>query len=166
MIKKAVRQGTINFYFKKSEEISPHILDQIQSLIKKGGGVGSAYIEENLQKAFLVSYAMDQKRVVGTVTLKRPKEDYRKKIETATGLDLSGCLERGYTSVHPEFRDQDIADALIKGLIEKSKGRKIYATIRMDNISPLMLTYKNNMILAAQFINERTGRQIGLFMNQ
>jgi GNAT superfamily N-acetyltransferase len=165
-MKRDIRQGTVKFYFKKPEEVSPNILDQIQNLIKKGGGVGSAYIEENLQNAFLVSYAMDQNRVVGTVTLKHPKDFYRKKIEAATGLDLSGYLERGYTSVHPEFRDQDIADALIKGLIEKSKGQKIYVTIRMDNISPLMLTYKNNMILSAQFINERTGHQIGLFMNQ
>ena len=141
-------------------------MDQIRHLIIKCGGVGTAYIRENLQNAFLISYAMDRdERVVGSVTLKHPKEEYRKKIEAATGLDLSGYIERGYTSVEPGMRDHDIADKLIKGLIERSKGQKIYVTIRMDNPPPLRLTYKNDMVLAAKFINERTGNEIGIFTN-
>ncbi len=129
--------------------------------------MGSAHIKENLENAFLVSYALNQEGlVVGTVTLKHPKEEYRRKIEAATGLDLSGYLERGYTSVDPVFRNYDVADRLIRGLIERSEGQKIYVTIRMDNTFALELTYKNNMVLAAQFINERTGHKIGVFTNQ
>jgi hypothetical protein len=160
-------QKNIRFYFNKPDEISSQILDQIQRLIRKGGEVGSAHIKENLEKAFLVSYALNQEGlVVGTVTLKHPKEEYRRKIEAATGLDLSGYLERGYTSVDPVFRNYDVADRLIRGLIERSEGQKIYVTIRMDNTFALELTYKNNMVLAAQFINERTGHKIGVFTNQ
>ncbi len=160
-------QKNIRFYFNKPDEISSQILDQIQRLIRKGGAVGSAHIKENLENAFLVSYALNQEGlVVGTVTLKHPKEEYRRKIEAATGLDLSGYLERGYTSVDPVFRNYDVADRLIRGLIERSEGQKIYVTIRMDNTFALELTYKNNMVLAAQFINERTGHKIGVFTNQ
>jgi hypothetical protein len=160
-------QKTLTYHFKKPDEISTLILDQIQLLIKKGGGVGSAHIKENLKNAFLISYALDQEDlVIGTVTLKHPKEAYRRKIERATALDLSGYLERGYTSVDPEFRNSDVADRLIKGLIERSKGQKIYVTIRMDNTFALALTYKNNMVLAAQFIDERTGNKIGVFTNK
>jgi hypothetical protein len=160
-------EKTVKYYFKKPDEISTQILDQIQLLIKKGGGVGFAHIKENLKNAFLISYALDQEGlVIGTVTLKHPKEEYRKKIETATELDLSGYLERGYTSVVPAFRNSDVADRLIKGLIERSKGQKIYVTIMMDNTFALALTYKNNMVLAAQFINERTGHKIGVFTNK
>ncbi|UCB49227.1 MAG: hypothetical protein JSW56_19340, partial [Deltaproteobacteria bacterium] len=145
-------QKNIRFYFNKPDEISSQILDQIQRLIRKGGEVGSAHIKENLENAFLVSYALNQEGlVVGTVTLKHPKEEYRRKIEAATGLDLSGYLERGYTSVDPVFRNYDVADRLIRGLIERSEGQKIYVTIRMDNTFALALTYKNNMVLAAQF---------------
>jgi hypothetical protein len=68
--------------------------------------------------------------------------------------------------VEAEFRNYDVADRLIKGLIERSWGQKIYVTIRMDNTFALELTYKNNMVLAAQFINERTGNKIGVFTNQ
>jgi GNAT superfamily N-acetyltransferase len=164
---KSSTQKTVKYYFKKPDEISSQILDQIQLLIKKGGEVGSACVKENLENAFLIGYALDQEGlVIGTVTLKHPKEAYRRKIEAATGLDLSGYLERGYTSVEPEFRNYDVGDRLIKGLIERSEGQNIYVTIRMDNTFALALTYKNNMVLAAQFINERTGHKIGLFTNQ
>ncbi|MGD8226863.1 MAG: hypothetical protein PVH82_13285 [Desulfobacteraceae bacterium] len=160
-------QKTVTYHFKKPDEISPQILDQIQLLIKKGGEVGSAFIKENLENAFLISYALDQVGlVVGTVTLKHPKEAYRRKIEAITGLDLSGYLERGYTSVERAFRNSDVADRLIKGLIDRSRGQKIYVTIRMDNKFALELTYKNNMVLAARFINERTGHKIGVFINK
>ena len=164
---KSSLQKNVTYYFKKPDEISSQILDQIQFLIKKGGEVGSAHIKKNLENAFLIGYALEQEGlVIGTVTLKHPKEAYRRKIEAATGLDLSGYLERGYTSVEPEFRNSDVADRLIKGLIERSRGQKIYVTIRMDNTFALELTYKNNMVLAAQFINERTGHKIGVFTNQ
>lgn len=164
---KPPKQPSINYYFKKPEEISSRILDQIQKLIKQSGGVGSAFIEENLRNAFLISYALDENgRVVGTVTLKNQKEAYRRRIEEAAGLDLSGYLERGYTSVEPDFRDWDIADKLIKGLIKRSRDKKVYVTIRLDNIPALKLTFKNNMVLAATYKNERTGHEIGVFINQ
>ena len=163
---KDIQTEPFEYYFRKPDETPADTLDQIYGLIAEGGGVGTSYIRENLRDAFLISYARDQGgRVVGTVTLKSPKEVYRKKIEAATGLDLSGYIERGYTSVEPAFRDRDIADRLIKGLIERSKGRKIYVTIRMDNGPALELTYKNGMVLAAKFLNERTGHEIGVFVN-
>jgi hypothetical protein len=163
----SVIQKTVTYHFKTPDQISSKILDRIHLLIEKGGEVGSAYIRENLENAFLISYALDQDGlVVGTVTLKHPKEAYRRKIESLTGLDLSGYLERGYTSVERKFRNSDVAHRLIKGLIDRSKGQKIYLTIRMDNRFALELTYKNDMVLAAQFINERTGHKIGVFTNK
>ena len=122
-------------------------------------------MQENLHNAFLIGYATDHGRMIGTVTHKNPKPAYRKRIEAATGLDLSGYIERGYTSVEPEYRKLGIADILIKGLIERSRGNKIYVTIRMDNIPALKLTYKNGMTLAAIFIDQKSGREIGVFTN-
>lgn len=159
-------KGDLRFFFEKPEEIPAHVLQQIQNLIIKGGAVGEKYIRDHLRNAFLIAYATAKDRVVGTVTLKQPKEEYRKKIESATGLDLSGYLERGYHSVEPEYRNRDIADTLIRGLIQRSKGMKTYVTISMDNLPPLRLAQKNRMVLAAKFINERTGNEIGVFTNQ
>lgn len=159
-------RAKFTFHFDRPEKISPAVLDQIQHLIKEGAAVGPAHMKDNLGNAFLIGYAMDQdSRVIGTVTLKHPKAVYRKKIETLTGLDLSEHLERGYTSVAAKWRSFGIADVLIKGLTERSAGRKIYVTIRMDNRPALELTYKNRMVLAATFFNQKTRHEIGVFLN-
>ncbi|MCP4683679.1 MAG: hypothetical protein GY864_15220 [Desulfobacterales bacterium] len=158
-------QFPVEYFFKKPDRILPDILDRIQALIERGQGVGLSYIRGNLQKAFMIAYAMDRKGlVVGTVTLKSPKEEYRKKIEKATGLDLSGYLERGYTSIEPGAGPLEIADTLIKGLTERSRGKKMYVTIRMDNTPALRLTQKNRMTLAAKFFNQNN-HEIGVFLN-
>jgi hypothetical protein len=161
-----VENEPIKFFFKKPDQITKVTFEEIDVLIRTYGGVGTAWIAENLQNAFLIGYAISQGRVVGTVTHKHPKDHYRKKIEAHTGLDLSGYLERGYTTVHPKYRDLDIGDKLIAGLIERSPGKKIYVTIRMDNEPPIKLTYKNGMFLAATFINPKTGNELGVFINQ
>jgi len=161
-----MEEDIIQYFFKKPHQINPETLDEIRNLIIKGGAVGTKFIKDNLRNAFLIGYATHRGRVVGSVTHKYPKKAYREKIEAATGLDLSGYLERGYTVVDPEYRDQDIGDILIKGLIERSRGKKIYVTISMDNIPPIKLTYKNEMVLAARYTNQRTGHEIGVFTNQ
>jgi len=81
-------------------------------------------------------------------------------------LTLSGYLERGYTAVEPDFRNRDIADILIKGLSERLQRERIYVTISMDNTPALKLTHKNNMVLAATFIHDKTGNKIGVFVNK
>ena len=155
----------ITFHYKRPEEISKDILDQIERLIDQGSGVGTSWVGENLQKAFLVGYAEHQGQVVGTSTHKYPKEAYRKKIEAAAGLDLSGYLERGYTAVNAEYRGLGIGARLINGLIERSPGKRIYVTIRMDNVPPLKMTHKERMVLACTFVNDKTGHELGVFTN-
>jgi len=157
--------ANIEYFFEKPKEIPLKILDQICNLIEEGSGVGTSWVKENLRDAFLIGYAAHEGEVVGTSTHKYPKQEYRKKIETVTGLDLAGYLERGYTAVKPEYRDLGIGGRLIRGLIGKSENKKVYVTIRMDNIPPLKMTYKEGMVLAARFINERTGHELGVFAN-
>ena len=55
---------------------------------------------------------------------------------------------------------------MIRGLIERSEGHRIYVTIRLDNIPPLRMTNREGMILVGRFINPRTGHEIGVFVNQ
>jgi len=156
----------IRYCFTPPDETPEAVLDQICDLVAQSGGVGTSWINENLQKAFLIGYAIHEDRVVGTSTHKYPKEKYRKMIEAETGIDLSGYLERGYTAVDPEFRDLGIGGRVIQGLIERSVGRKIYVTIDMDNPWPLQMTHRVGMVLAARFINERTGHELGVFTNE
>ena len=160
-----MKPDRIFYLFKKPGEADPETLALIENLIGEGRGVGTSWVAENLERAFLIGYAVHEGEIVGTSTHKYPKDFYRKRIEAATGLDLHGYLERGYTVVRPEYRGLGIGGRLIRGLIERSPGRKIYVTIRMDNIAPLKMTYREKMILAATFINERTGHELGLFVS-
>ncbi len=155
----------IRYGFTQPDETPEAVLDQISDLVASGGGVGTSWIRENLKNAFLIGYALHGDRVVGTSTHKYPKEHYQKKIETETGLDLSGFLERGYTAVDPAFRNRGIGLKVIQGLIERSKGHNIYVTIDMNNPWPLRMTHRVGMVLAARFINDRTGHELGVFTN-
>jgi GNAT superfamily N-acetyltransferase len=158
--------SSITYHFRRPEDIPPKTLEQIRHLIKEGSGVGTSWVTENLQNAFLIGYAEHEGIVVGTSTHKYPKEGYRKRIEAATGLDLSEYLERGYTAVKAEYRGSGIGGKLIRGLIERSSGKRVYVTIRMENVPPLKMTCKERMVLAARFMNERTGHELGVFTNQ
>ena len=155
----------VRYFFTRPDETPNPFMDQICDLIASGGGVGTSWLRENLEKAFLIGYAVYDGRVVGTSTHKYPKERYRKKIEAKTRLDLSGYLERGYTTVDREFRDRGIGVKVIQGLIERSSGQKIYVTIDMNNPWPLKMTHRVGMVLAARFINDRTGHELGVFTN-
>ncbi len=157
---------TIRYCFTKPDETPKAVLDQISELVSSSGGVGTSWIRENLEKAFLIGYALVDDRVIGTSTHKYPKEKYLKKIEAETGLDLSGFLERGYTAVDPQFRNRGIGLRIIQGLIERSKGKHIYVTIDMNNPWPLKMTHRVGMMLAARFINDRTGHELGVFTNE
>jgi len=161
-----MKTSPVVYCFKRPEEISAETLDQIRNLIREGSGVGTSWVMENLKKAFLIAYAEHEGKVVGTSTHKYPQKAYREKIEAATGLDLEGYLERGYTAVRSEYRGSGIGGRLIRGLIERSEGQRVYVTIRLDNRPPLKMTYREKMVLAGRFINERTGREIGVFVNQ
>ena len=156
----------IQYFFRKPDEIPTDVLEKIYDLIESGGEVGVSWVKENLKHAFLIGYAVQKDRVVGTMVHKIPLDKYVRRIEEKTHLELKGYLERGYTYVRPEYRGLGVGDRLLKGLVEGSPGRKIYVTIRMDNLPPIQLTLRNNMHLAATYINQRTGHEIGVFTNQ
>jgi GNAT superfamily N-acetyltransferase len=166
MATKKTNHGPLTFHFRKPGDIDHNALLEIENLVRQGKAVGTRLLRDNLRNAFLVGYATEPGgKVIGTVTLKVPQETYRKKLEKATGFNLSGYLERGYTSVAPAYRGLKVGHQLIRGLVQRSKGERIYLTIRMDNTYALKLTYENKMTLASTFINERTGHEIGLFVN-
>jgi anaerobic magnesium-protoporphyrin IX monomethyl ester cyclase len=155
----------IQYFFQKPDEIPSEVLEKIYDLVESGGEVGVSWVRENLKDAFLIGYAVLQGRIVGAMVHKKPLEKYVRQIEEKTHLDLKGYLERGYTYVKPEFRGLGVGDRLLKGLVSGSSGKKIYVTIRMDNLPPIQLTLRNNMKLAATYVNERTGHEIGIFTN-
>ena len=159
-------ENRIEYFFQKPEKVPPEVLEKIFRLVESGGQVGGSWIKDNLKNAFLIGYAVEKDKIIGTMVHKRPLDKYVRQIEEKTKLDLRGYLERGYTYVKPEYRGYGVGDRLLKGLVSRSSGKKIYVTIRMDNFPPIQLTLRNDMHLAATYINERTGHEIGVFTSQ
>jgi GNAT superfamily N-acetyltransferase len=158
---------SVSFHFRRPEEIPEATLDEIRDLVKSGGAVGASWIAEMLRTAFLIGYATAPSgRVVGCEVLKTPKETYRRKIEAATGLDLSGYLERGYAAVAEGYRGRGILDRIVRELVEQGRGRKTYVTASMDNHPVIRLTEKHGMRLAGRYTNPATGNEIGVFINR
>jgi GNAT superfamily N-acetyltransferase len=155
----------VSYGFLRGEELDHGLMKRLKALISLGGEVGVSWVDENLKEALWVGYAEEAGRIVATMSHKRPKQKYLDYLLEKTGLDLSGYLERGYSFVRPEYRGLGIGDRLLKGLVERSPGQKIYVTSRLDNIPAIRLTRKNGMVLKAEFINERTGHRIGVFVN-
>ncbi len=157
----------ITYHFRRPEEIPKPVLGAVRDLVARGGAVGTSWIEEMLHAAFLIGYAETASgRVVGCEVLKHPKEAYRKKIEAASGIDLSGYLERGYAAVTEGFRGRGILGTIVRGLIEHAGGRKAYVTTRLDNRPVVRLTEKNGMRLVGRFVHPRTGHEIGVFVDR
>jgi GNAT superfamily N-acetyltransferase len=147
-------------------DLEPGLLDQIERLVLGGRAVGPGYVRHNLERAFLVAYALQGRRVVATVSLKHPRPEYIDRLKQRTGLDLAGYLERGYTSVHPDFRGQGLGTRLVDFLTRQAAVRQIYVVIAMDNLGAQAITRRAGTRLAAQFHSRATGQDYGVWIQQ
>ena len=63
----------IQFYFQKPEDLSPGYMDEICKMVEAGGSVATKWVRYNLERAFLIAYAMEHDVIVGNSSLKRPE---------------------------------------------------------------------------------------------
>lgn len=128
--------------------------------------MGPAYVRHNLERALLVAYALWSNQVVATVSLKYPRPEYVRRLADRTGLDLTGYLKRGYTSVHPDSRGQGLGTRLVEYLTRQAGGRSIYVVIAMDNLAAQAITRRCHTRLATRFRNQATGREYGVWIKE
>jgi GNAT superfamily N-acetyltransferase len=154
----------IEYHYRRPEELSPELLDEICALILEVGSMRPERVRENLERAFLIGYAQSEGRVVGTVTLKRPRPEYVQSVEDQTGLDLSGFLERGYTSVRSEYRGLAVGATLIRDLTARAEGRPIYVVIASDNPAAQALARGNDTHLRATYFSRILDKEVGVWV--
>ncbi len=156
----------IEYHFHRPDQLPPGLFDEICGLIQTVGAMRPERVRENLSRAFLIGYAQCQGRVVGTVTLKRPRPEYVRWVESNTGLDLGEFLERGYTTVLPEFRGLKVGATLIRGLTERAGGRPIYVVIAQDNLPAQALARGNDTHLQATYFSPSLGKEVGVWVQR
>ncbi len=156
--------SSITFHFRKPDELLPGFLDEICAMVEAGGSVDTEYVRYNLERAYLIGYAEENGIIVGNSSLKHPREEFIQRLDTITGLDFNHFVERGYTSVRPEYRALGVGARLLEGLTKRAGQYKIFSIISEDNTATHKIAKKNKTKKIAVYYSEKIGKKLGIWM--
>jgi GNAT superfamily N-acetyltransferase len=154
----------VTWKFLPPASIAHSDMDEICRMVSAGGSVTTRWVRHNLERAFLIAVATERGRIVGNSSLKHPRETYIRSVKARYGLDFSHHLERGYTSVRPEYRGMGIGTRLLEGLTRRAGDRKIFSIIAEDNIATQTIAIRNRTRKVATVFSEAMGKEIGFWM--
>jgi len=154
----------MEWHFVPPEALPGDAMDELCLMVAAGGSVNTRWVRHNLERAFLIAYVTERGRIVGNSSLKHPREEYIHSVKARYGLDLSNHLERGYTSVRPEYRGMGIGTRLLAGLTQRADGRKLFSIIAEDNIATQKIAIRNCTRKVATVFSEAMGKEIGFWV--
>ncbi len=154
----------LSFRFVAPAELSADEMDEVCSMVIAGGSVGTRWVRHNLERAYLIGIVEERGVIVANSSLKHPREEYIEKVSTSAGIDLSGFLERGYTSVRPEYRGLGIGTRLLEGLTARARGYRIFSIISEDNAATQKIAIRNRTKKVVTFYSRALEKQVGLWM--
>ncbi len=158
-----MRQEVV-YQFTAPDQLSADLLEKVCRLVEAGGGVQGRWVRYNLARAFLIGRAEVAGTLIGVSSLKHPRPEYVQRIREKLGLDIEGFLERGYTSIRPEYRGLGIGTTLLGGLTRRAAGQRIYSLIREDDQATQTIARRNQTVKIATFFSEINGKELGLWM--
>ncbi len=156
--------ANLRYVFDKPERIGPGRLEEIARLVLDAGKVKPHWLRHNLSHAYVVGYAEEEGVIVGTDTLKRPRDEYIARIKEQSGVDLTGYTERGYISVRPEYRTLGVGSRLIQGIIGRAEGRKMVIITGADNLPAQRVLARNSQRLVRTYHSQRLGKDMQIWM--
>lgn len=143
----------------------PHgYIDEICAMVAAGGTVAATHVRFNLERAYLIGYVKEKGIIVGNSSLKNPRSEYIETVQRQSGLDLNGYVERGYTSVRPEYRGLGIGTKLLEGLTRRAGDRRIFSVISEDNEATKIIAKRNRTRKVATYFSEKAGKPVGIWM--
>ena len=154
------------YHFKKPKDIPLDLVNDIVDMVGAGGSVDTTHVRANLEGACLIGYAVENKVIVGNSSLKHPRQAFIDRLKKMTGLDFTGCVERGYTSVRPEYRNLGIGTRLLEGLTSRALDVRIYSVIDEKNIAAQKIAIHNHTRKIARYFSEKAGKDLGVWMPQ
>ncbi|WP_321491729.1 GNAT family N-acetyltransferase [uncultured Desulfobacter sp.] len=156
----------LEYHYEKPGDIPADLMNDIVEMVGAGGSVDTTHVRTNLEAAYLIGYAMENGVIVGDSSLKHPRQTFIDRLKNMTGLDFTGCVERGYTSVRPEYRSLGIGTRLLEGLTERAVDVGIYSVIDEKNIPAQKIAINNNTCKIAQYFSEQASKHLGVWMPQ
>ncbi len=154
----------LDWHFVKPAELAEERLDEICQLVEAGGSVKTQWVRYNLERAFLIAYVTEMGVVVANSSLKHPRPEYITALNEQADMDLSAYLERGYTSVRPEYRGMGIGTRLLAGLTSRVGDRMVFSLISEDNRATQKIAIRNHTRKITTFFSQRTGKQMGVWV--
>jgi GNAT superfamily N-acetyltransferase len=154
----------LRFQFVSPENLPAGHLEEIVRMVAAGGSVQTRFVRHNLERAHLVAYAEETGVIVANSCLKHPRAEYIDAVSRQSGIDLHHFLERGYTSVRPEYRGLGIGTALLAGLTERAGEYKIFSVIAEGNIATQKMAVRNRTRRVATFYSRRARKAVGVWI--
>jgi GNAT superfamily N-acetyltransferase len=154
----------LEYHFLAPDRLPGGYLDEICDMVAAGGTVAATHVRSNLQRAHLIGYVQEKGVIVGNSSLKNPRPEYIDTVRRQSGLDLTGFVERGYTSVRPEYRGLGIGTRLLEGLTRRAGDRRIFSVIAEDNAATKVIARRNRTRKVASYFSEKAGKQVGIWM--
>ncbi len=154
----------LQYHFCQPRQLAPGVLDEICRMVSAGGTVGMRWVRHNLENAFLVAYVEEDGEIIANSSLKHPRRQYVEAVSRQAGIDLNGFLERGYTSVKPEYRGLGIGARLLEGLTSRASRWRIFSVIAEDNEATKKIALRNKTRKVAVFFSRRAGKQVGVWI--
>ena len=154
----------MKFFYQSPSDLPPGILDEICKMVDAGGSVDSKYVRSNLEKAYLIGYAMENGVILGNSCLKHPRKEFIQRINQISDFDFTDFVERGYTSVRPECRSLGVGARLLEGLTKRAGDRKVFSIISEDNLATQKIALRNNTRKLLVYFSEKLGKKTGIWM--
>ncbi len=154
----------LTYRFVPPDRLPAGRLDEICAMVAAGGTVAATHVRGNLQRAFLIGYVKERGLIVGNASLKHPRPAYIEAVRRKSGLDLTGYVERGYTSVRPEYRGLGIGTRLLEGLTARAGERKIFSVIGEDNLATQIIARRNRSKKVATYFSDKADKPVGIWM--
>lgn len=155
----------LTFHYSPPGELPDGYLEDVINLVMEVGSVGTKkWVRQNLEHAFLIGYVLNKGRIIACSSLKHPRPEYIRTVRDQAGLNLEGFLERGYTSVLPEYRGKGLASELLAGLTSRIGDEKLYSAVGEDNIGGQKIAMNNRTRKVAVYESAQSGKKIGIWM--
>lgn len=119
-------------YFTEAE------LQDFMALVRAGGEVGEAVLENNVRNAKCLVFLRQGGCLSGVAALKNPLPSYRQKVGKKTGVFVGASefsFELGYIFVLPSARRQGFSIELTSAALLAAEGKGVFATSHTNNVS-------------------------------
>jgi GNAT superfamily N-acetyltransferase len=121
---------------KHPSECTAQEIQGFASLVAVGGEVQLTGLQERIEKASLLGFAVENNDIVAVAALKRPNQNHTYDVFMSSGASLCANdypFEYGWAFTDHSYRGRGFATVLLERLLAHSEGQRMWASTRETN---------------------------------